>query len=941
MLSVPGRLKRLKDKIQERYKEKGLAVCAEAKAKDTLCKQFNAWSEVTERHFGLYKDHLNKVQQMQWGFEDDLLTKGTSGTLFINPSNTLSMHDRMQQGVADLLNLTASISRLNESKKVQLNTQEMHFIGHSLGTIIGTNYALLNQQNAANTPEHPSLQGIALLTPGGGISRIMERSLSFRQPLFTSFKKHEKLFNWMPGSEGWETFALGTQTILDSVDAITHAKQFNVLKNEIRIKSMIVAEVVGGAKDYDDGSFNPSDKVIPNSMHLPGEADEFGVSLPSFFAGTEPLIAQMQLSSLYNLDPLAGMQLSVSDKDQASNRSQRHWVARLNQGDHLTPVVPFQNFDRLVNKLSAFEPLIEEALQETRILEGGNYNDLQSYLPVAEEFRQIIEEEAQLFIKLYTSVIANFSRSQMTVDLGPYLSPIQPDLPFQQRLVAPALFKPLPLFRCESDTCTLAPSNEGGFYGIKSQLAQSQDSAIGITQIVREGCLQKGLSNECKFQRGKKAKAKWRFQVSDAGVYEFFVNIPKKEVGAGSNCIAFEVFSSIGHSKQIRVNQVPARTTVVCRQAKKVSHEQESTKISLGKYPLLEPQQVYEVIVSNVHNPDMPHSEYDNFYIPPVALGSLTLKKKDIHLEPNSSQLLKLMANKVSLKSQWERWLVNDGPEALIPKHESHEAGVFSVGDPDSNENVLRIDSIDPRVSISGTWYKRIVDSKGDPLVFRYVDSFGGKIRFNLRVQQDAVYQMVFDKSLAVHGSNKGILDSAANMLLSIKGTNDLIKDDVHKITIFSDSEHEQHFEVKLLKGNYQFTFEAANNFIGDWGAYFGSLSMRMKNGFYGEAAEKLIDNGWEQITLKSGSLVDQIAWVLNLKDEGKDKSLVYEFVLSEAGQHKVLINLPGDTALGTCGFWTKERCGYEQVQVSLEKQDGTLIGTNTFDTLVSSNKCN
>src|SRR5690554_6667063 len=140
-----------------------------------------------ERHFGFYAAQPGVPSPMT-------STEGDSGSLFINLTNFLNTRDNMRQSAVDQMNLRASLAGLalplpgGASVPVAPTTPVL-FVGHSLGTITGTPFvAAVNADQLPATVSGASgtipssfnnIAGAAMLTPGGGVVRMLENSSTF------------------------------------------------------------------------------------------------------------------------------------------------------------------------------------------------------------------------------------------------------------------------------------------------------------------------------------------------------------------------------------------------------------------------------------------------------------------------------------------------------------------------------------------------------------------------------------------------------------------------------------------------------------------------------------------------------------------------------------------------------------------------------------------
>ncbi|HUO82737.1 MAG TPA: alpha/beta fold hydrolase, partial [Gammaproteobacteria bacterium] len=94
-----------------------------------------------------------------------------SGTHFINLSSTLTSRDNLRQAAADLISLTRTVPviDLDGDQAADLDGDRIHFVGHSLGGIVGTPYLAVNAEVRTAT----------LAMPGGKIAQLLLDSASF------------------------------------------------------------------------------------------------------------------------------------------------------------------------------------------------------------------------------------------------------------------------------------------------------------------------------------------------------------------------------------------------------------------------------------------------------------------------------------------------------------------------------------------------------------------------------------------------------------------------------------------------------------------------------------------------------------------------------------------------------------------------------------------
>lgn len=196
-----------------------------------------------------------------------------SGAHFINLASLLTSRDNLRQGAADLLNLRASLANLvlpstDGSFAFGLDPNNVRFIGHSLGGIIGTVFLALE----------PNVGAATLGMPGGAIGKLLDASAAFGPVIGGGLAAS----GVNEGTEGYEDFLYFAQLALDSGDPINYAAQAAALH------PIHLIEIVGG-------NGNPPDLVVPNDALNPQPA--FGeLVAETGLGGTQPLIEALGLN---------------------------------------------------------------------------------------------------------------------------------------------------------------------------------------------------------------------------------------------------------------------------------------------------------------------------------------------------------------------------------------------------------------------------------------------------------------------------------------------------------------------------------------------------------------------------------------------------------------------------------------------------------------------
>jgi pimeloyl-ACP methyl ester carboxylesterase len=171
-----------------------------------------------------------------------------SGTHFINLSSTLTSRDNLRQAAADLISLTRTVPviDLDGDQAADLDGDRIHFVGHSLGGIVGTPYLAVNADVRTAT----------LAMAGGKIAQLLLDSASFGPRITAGLEAQGLTAN----TTLFNQFFRDAQTVVDSGDPI------NFAADAAAMHPIHMIEVLG-------------DQVVPNSA-------------------TERLVAEMALPTI-------------------------------------------------------------------------------------------------------------------------------------------------------------------------------------------------------------------------------------------------------------------------------------------------------------------------------------------------------------------------------------------------------------------------------------------------------------------------------------------------------------------------------------------------------------------------------------------------------------------------------------------------------------------
>ncbi len=186
-------------------------------------------------------------------------TADSSGTHFINLASLLTSRDNLRQATADLFALRGALASLDyDGGGADFDTTKVRFAGHSLGAMVGTPFLAL--QPAA------SVGAGVLGMPGGGIAKLLDGSGSFGPRVAAGLAAN----GVNKGTADYESFMAVAQAAMDSADPLLYAEA------AATGRGLLLFRVKG-------------DATVPNNvLAIPG-------TVPSFLAGTDPLMARLGL----------------------------------------------------------------------------------------------------------------------------------------------------------------------------------------------------------------------------------------------------------------------------------------------------------------------------------------------------------------------------------------------------------------------------------------------------------------------------------------------------------------------------------------------------------------------------------------------------------------------------------------------------------------------
>ena len=131
-----------------------------------------------------------------------------SGLHFINLASLLTTRDNLREGVADLVTLARSVPHLSLGAAGSINPLSIHYLGHSLGGIVGgTLMGVLRPADVGTA---------TLANPGGEVAQLLRDSPTFA-PVIDAGLAAQGL---LPGTTLYEQFFRDAQTVVDAGDPI-------------------------------------------------------------------------------------------------------------------------------------------------------------------------------------------------------------------------------------------------------------------------------------------------------------------------------------------------------------------------------------------------------------------------------------------------------------------------------------------------------------------------------------------------------------------------------------------------------------------------------------------------------------------------------------------------------------------------------------------------
>jgi pimeloyl-ACP methyl ester carboxylesterase len=166
----------------------------------------------------------------------------SSGASFINLTSVLTTRDNLREGAADLITLARSLPNMNldSDPAGDINPAGIHYLGHSLGAIVGGVYLGVAAKTEVSTA--------TLAMPGGGLANLLRDSPTFGPRIVAGLEAQ----GLVQGTTLFEQFFRDAQTAVDAGDPL------NYIAAAATNHPLHLLQIVGS-----DSS--PPDQVVPNS----------------------------------------------------------------------------------------------------------------------------------------------------------------------------------------------------------------------------------------------------------------------------------------------------------------------------------------------------------------------------------------------------------------------------------------------------------------------------------------------------------------------------------------------------------------------------------------------------------------------------------------------------------------------------------------------------
>ncbi len=274
-----------------------------------------------ERTFGMDQYAFDPATGLPFPGQDGI--PDPSGQSFVNLLSLAVTRDNIQQAVADFANLRVALADLALPAPIGdvFDETRVHFVGHSLGAIIGMPYVTL---------DNAGLTASTLAMGGGAVPYLLESSQAYGPIIQGSLAASGAA----PGTPEYFQYLQTAQTLIDTTDAMNYVAPF--LANGV--SPIFGMEVVGS------GALGGlADGTVPNQ------------ALNNPIGGTEPFLSALGLTAVSSTN------LAITFPGAA---------VRYTEGSHSTVLFPVGGISPQASNDAAF-PEMQDNLRTFHLSDGA------------------------------------------------------------------------------------------------------------------------------------------------------------------------------------------------------------------------------------------------------------------------------------------------------------------------------------------------------------------------------------------------------------------------------------------------------------------------------------------------------------------------------------------------------------------------------------------
>ncbi|GGC57126.1 hypothetical protein [Marinobacter halophilus] len=328
-----------------------------------ISQQPGASADATERHFG-----FTAGPDMQ-AIPGDQVENPESGSLFLNFTNFANTRDNMRQSALDLLQVNALLPAIEQAINscsecddgLNMNTDRVYFISHSLSGMGGVPFPVINNLAAQDNPDLNPVLASVLFNTGGQFSRLAENSRETVAPVLLPTLDAASEGLLAQGRTELNIYFNVFQALLDSTDPVAFAPLFEKSDNS----ATLLTSIVGLEGDAD----RPSDGTIPNAAdaELYDQGPLELVTDAGFQISSQP-------APLAGTDPLARFMGAV-DTGSDQNDGNRPVITRYLEGSHGNPVSAGQKAADPFSSSAVFDEMAGQmvALFRSKTVSGASF----------------------------------------------------------------------------------------------------------------------------------------------------------------------------------------------------------------------------------------------------------------------------------------------------------------------------------------------------------------------------------------------------------------------------------------------------------------------------------------------------------------------------------------------------------------------------------------